>query len=328
MNQPDAGLIARFRDDLEAITGETPGAAGPLGMAVSGGADSMAMLLLAAAAWPGAVQAATVDHGLRDESAGEAAMVASVCAQLGVPHATLTLPEGWQVAGNLQDQARTARYRALAEWAGDRIPWIAVAHQRDDVAETFLMRARRGAGVGGLAAMRRSRPLDGGALLVRPLLGWARCELAMLVRAAGLTCAEDASNLDPKYDRSRMRALIAATPDLLAQRLAHAASNLRDAEAALAWTAEREAAARLRIEGAQAWLDASGLPHELVRRLAHRAVSQVRIASGSPAPWRDQGLERLIASLAEGRTGTIAGVQARAVRGEWHFRPAPPRRSH
>jgi tRNA(Ile)-lysidine synthase len=328
MDRSDSELIERFRSDLEAITGEAPSPERLLGVAVSGGPDSMALLVLAAAAYPVAVRAATVDHGLRPEAAGEAAMVAALCEGLGVPHATLTLPAGWCGPGNLQDQARTARYRALAEWAGADMPWVATAHQRDDVAETFLMRARRGAGVGGLAAMRPARRLAERVELVRPLLGWARCELALIVRRTGVTCAEDASNQDPRFDRSRMRALIAATPDLLAQRLAHAASNLRDAEAALVWAADREAGARLRFEGAEAWLDAAGLPHELARRLTHRAVSHVRTASGSPAPWRDQGLERLMASLAGGSGGTIANVQARPVRGEWHFRAAPPRRAH
>ncbi|MET0246535.1 MAG: tRNA lysidine(34) synthetase TilS [Sphingomonas sp.] len=329
MIRPDPGLVARFRTDLESLTGQTPTSAGPLAVAVSGGADSVAMLLLAAAAWPDAVRVATVDHGLRAESVGEARSVAGMSAALGVPHATLSLPPGWNAQGNLQEQAREARYAALASWAnGIGARWVAVAHQRDDVAETFLMRARRGAGVGGLAAMRPVRSLGEGVGLVRPLLGWARCELERLVREAGLTAAHDPSNGDPRFDRSRMRALIAATPDLLAQRLAHSATTLRDAEEALVWATDREAALRLRLEGGEAWLDPADLPRELCRRLAHRAIDHVRCARGADAPWRDQGLDRLIAMLGSGSVATIAGVQARALRGLWHFRPAPPHRSH
>jgi tRNA(Ile)-lysidine synthase len=315
-------LIARFRTGLEALTGEAPSPERRLGVAVSGGPDSMAMLLLSAAAYPGAVAAATVDHGLRAEAAAEAKAVADACAGSGVPHATLPV----RVApGNLQEEARQARYAALADWAErERLPWIAVAHQRDDLAETFLMRARRGAGVGGLAAMRASRPLGPNVQLVRPLLDWARCELGQI---AGNACAADPSNTDPRFDRARMRALIAATPELLAQRLAFSATNLRHAEDALAWTTTREWQAR--ATGTETvTLDPAGLPYEILRRLAHRAVTTVRAAHHLHAPFREQGLDRLIATLHAGGTGTIAGVKADTKADIWRFVLAPARRSH
>src|SRR5690349_12463072 len=100
--------VARFRADLEALTG---GAPERLGVGVSGGPDSLALLLLAAAAWPGRVEAATVDHGLRAESAAEAAFVAGLCAQLGVPHRTLHA--GMEATSNLQAAARARRYALL-----------------------------------------------------------------------------------------------------------------------------------------------------------------------------------------------------------------------
>jgi tRNA(Ile)-lysidine synthase len=315
--------IARFRTDLEALTGGAPGSEKRLGVAVSGGPDSMALLRLAHAAYPGAVAAATVDHGLRAEAGAEADAVADACATLGVPHRILPV----RVApGNLQEEARQARYAALADWAkAAQLPWIAVGHQRDDLAETFLMRARRGSGVGGLAAMRASRLLADGITLVRPLLGWARCELAQI---AGDACALDPSNTDPRFDRARMRALIAATPELLAQRLALSARNLRDAEDALEWTAAREYQSRAETKGGTLTLDPAGLPYELVRRLAARAVTATRAAHDLHAPWREQGLDRLIADLRAGTPGTIAGVLARTKGDIWLFAMAPPRRSH
>jgi tRNA(Ile)-lysidine synthase len=106
---PDPELTARFAADLAPLWSGT----GRLGVAVSGGPDSMALLLLAHAALPGRVAAATVDHGLRKESADEAAMVAAVCAGLNVPHRTLRVEVA---AGNVQSQARAARYAALAAW--------------------------------------------------------------------------------------------------------------------------------------------------------------------------------------------------------------------
>jgi tRNA(Ile)-lysidine synthase len=325
---PPAEQVERFRRDLEALTGEAPAPGRKLGLAVSGGADSVALLLLAAAAYPGAVHAATVDHGLRQGSAEEAATVAGLCAQLGVPHDILA-PQPGRSTDNLQERARTMRYAALRAWAGPRAPWVAVAHQRDDVAETFLMRARRGSGIGGLAAMRRIRRLEetSGTMLLRPLLDWSREELAAVPRCLGTSVVQDPSNVDPRYDRARVRALIAATPELVPSRLALSAQNLRHAEDALEWAFVRELP-RVVISGATASLEPGELPYELRRRLARHAVQQVRAAMGEHQPWHEQGLDRLVRGLDAGDIGTIAGVKATPEAGKWRFVPAPPRRSH
>lgn len=301
-----------------------------MALAVSGGPDSLALLLLAAAAFPGNVIAATVDHGLRPEAADEARFVGEICMALGVPHHVLA---GTIYAGNVQEGARDLRYALLAEWAEGRTRWVATAHQRDDVAETFLMRARRGSGVGGLAAMRPARPL-GGATLIRPLLDWSRAELDAIIADAGLAAVQDPSNRDPRFDRVRMRRLLAESPELPPDRLALAAQNLRHAEDALAWAAEGEWQARSRIEGDSVLLDAAALPYELQRRLVARAVDCIRPrdeqGSGpeSPSPLRGESLDRLVAALLAGGTGTIAGVKAAAKRAEWRFSTAPARRSH
>src|SRR4051812_22895684 len=106
---PAPHFVERFRSDCEALTGEAPRR---LGVAVSGGGDSLALLLLAAAAWPGRVAAATVDHRLRPESAGEARFVAGLCASLSVPHVVLEV-EVDPARSSLQRAAREARYAAL-----------------------------------------------------------------------------------------------------------------------------------------------------------------------------------------------------------------------
>ena len=136
-------------------------------LAVSGGPDSMALMLLATRWLPTAspapvVHVATVDHGLRRGSADEAKWVALQAAAMGFPHHTLTW-EGDKPATGRQAAAREARYGLLAGLIGHlSLPTpaaIAVAHHRDDQAETVLMRLARGSGVDGLAGMLPSRPL-------------------------------------------------------------------------------------------------------------------------------------------------------------------------
>lgn len=303
-------MNARFLSSLDALA-VPEGAA--IGIAVSGGPDSLALLLLAAGARPGRVRAATVDHGLRREARAEADAVASLCARIGVPHDILAV----SVAGSVQAGARTARYRALGGWcAGHGLPWLATAHHADDQAETLLMRMGRGAGLAGLAGVRATRPLREGVTLIRPLLGWRKAELEAIAADAGLSPALDPSNADPAYDRTAARALLAGTPWLEAERLAASAAHLADAEAALQWATDRAFAER--VAGDR--LDPAGLPAEIVRRLV------LRLFAGFGEAPRGPELARLIAALQAGRTATLGSVKA-TPGAHWTFTPAPPRRT-
>lgn len=285
---------------------------GVIGLAVSGGPDSLALLLLAIVSGP--VRAATVDHGLRPESRTEAERVAAICAERGVPHDILTLD---LPLGTGQAEARAARYAALGDWcAAHELTHLATAHHADDQAETLLMRLARGAGLSGLAGVRRERQLRPGVTLIRPLLERRKAELEAIVAAAGLAPVRDPSNMDPRYDRTAARALLAATHWLDADRIAQSAAHLAEAEAALDWTTERLAAERIAGDS----LDARDLPPELVRRLMLQLFARFGDAPRGPE------LARLIATLRKGRAGTLGGVKVSP--GErWTFAPAPPRRS-
>ena len=314
--EPDPALVARFAADLDALV--EPGR--PIGVAVSGGADSLALLLLAAAARPGLTEAATVDHGLRAANRDEAAMVASVCGRLAVPHRTLTVEFTKRPTSNLQAWARDKRYGLLAKWASDRkLPAIATAHHADDQAETLLMRIARGAGVGGLASVQASRLLAPGIQLVRPVLDWRREELRQVVDGAALEPADDLSNSDERFDRTRARALLQATEWLDPRRLSMVASHASDAEQALDWAAMHEFDARSSRDGTTLALDAAGLPRDLRLRLLAHAIE---LLAGEVPPGPK--LAAALKVLETGATTTLAGLHMKGG-AIWRLSPAPPR---
>jgi tRNA(Ile)-lysidine synthase len=305
-------LLDRFRADLARLTD-----ADRLGVAVSGGPDSMALLHLAAAALPGRIEAATVDHGLRPEAAAEAALVARACAGLGVPHCTLAVSVPPQAS--LQAAARHARYEALAFWCRERgLAALATAHHADDQAETLLMRLARGAGLAGLAGIRETRDL-GGVLLVRPLLGWRRAELAVIV--AEIETVADPSNADPDYDRTHVRALLAgagAAIDPL--RLTASAAHLAEAEAALSWLADEAIRSRVERSGdGRITADLEGLPRELRRRILARLIGE----ADSPVDGRT--LETAMSRLDSGRHASVGSLKL-SPGNRTLIEKAPPRR--
>jgi|APFEC2959095171_1045051.scaffolds.fasta_scaffold00008_355 tRNA(Ile)-lysidine synthase len=331
LNPPDPETVARFAADLDRLFAEAAGKALPasttIALAVSGGADSMAMLLLAAAAFPGRVGAATVDHGLRAEAADEAALVAAVCARLGVPHAILK-PAAPITGSSVQKGAREARYAALRAWVeAIGADALLTAHHADDQAETLLMRLNRASGVAGLSGIRPWR-FEGDHPVLRPLLAWRRDELRAIVSAAGVPWVEDPSNADPRHDRTRFRELLADQLLLDPAALARSAAYLGEAEVALDLLAETLRAERW--SPGKGLLRAGDLPREMQRRLVRAAIAEVRSANGITAPAFSEStnIEALLDALAGGKAATQAGVLASPERdGRWHFAPAPPRRS-
>jgi tRNA(Ile)-lysidine synthase len=311
---PPPATVARFRADLEKLSYSH----NSIAVAVSGGPDSLALLLLAHAAFPGRIHAATVDHRLRPESAAEAVFVADIAADLHVPHTTLAAewPKGPPASG-IQEAAREARYAALLGWCADQgINVLLTAHHADDQAETLLMRLNRGAGLPGLAGVRPSQPFGSG-LLLRPLLGWRSHELRSLCEAAGLTPIEDPSNADPRHERSRIRRLLRAADALDAEKVALSAAHLLEVEDAIRWLVDEVVRTRVEIGPGGASFDAAGLPREIQRRVLALLV-------GPEA--RGSAVARAVERLDSGRPATLAGLRLRP--GErWTVTAAPPRRA-
>ncbi|XDA97471.1 tRNA lysidine(34) synthetase TilS [Sulfitobacter sp. LCG007] len=314
MTGPLAGEVARFLPETDH---------GPLGIAVSGGSDSLALLLLVSEIWPARdLAAVTVDHGLRPESGGEARVVGDICKELGIDHEVLRW-QGWDGKGNLQERARRARYALMAGWAHGRgIGGIALGHTLDDQAETVLMRLARGSGVDGLSAMAPRSTRDG-MLWLRPMLTLRRQELRDHLTARGLRWVDDPSNDDRRFDRVRVRAAMAALEELGigAGALAAVAGRMQAAREVLESQVAETAGSIARPDAGAVVLQADGfraLPDEIARRLLRQAL---RFVSGSIHGPRHAPLELMLGSLRQGRGATVDGCQSVVARGAiWIFR--------
>lgn len=180
-------------------------------LAVSGGADSMAMTKLAAQYQKehnSTIHALIVDHGLRVESAAEALYVGELCQNLGVPHTVLT----WQhppITSRLQEQARLARYQLLSDWCkSNHYQYLLLAHHANDVLETFMMRLSKGSSLKGLCALKSIRDMYG-ITIIRPFLSISRDELHAVLE--GQKHVEDPSNHNMKFERVRLRQWLSHT---------------------------------------------------------------------------------------------------------------------
>jgi tRNA(Ile)-lysidine synthase len=317
---PEAALVERFG---QALDGLAP-ADSNIGIAVSGGPDSLALLLLTAAARPGKVEAATVDHGFRPGSVDEARMVADLCESLGVPHVTLTVRWDRPPQTAIQEQARKERYRLLRFWAEEReLDAVATGHHADDQAETVLMRLNRGAGVRGLAGMHPKSVVPGSAVpLLRPLLGWRHSELEQLCTSVGLAPAADPSNEDERFERVRVRRSLNGSNWLDSEAIARSATHLAEAETALDWAARAEWDRSVRAKKDLISFRPSDQPRDILRRIVGRAVRKLATEGGPE--MRGAELDRLLTTLGEGGTATLRGVICTGG-SEWRFAAAPVR---
>ena len=303
-----AALRAAIRDHFQ------PDPPACLGVAVSGGSDSLALLALLAA-WADetgapALHVVTVDHGLRPESGDEAAYVGQISAQMGLPH-TILKWEGWDGHGNLADRARRARYDLMAQWAGAQgIHDIALGHTRDDQAETLLMRLARQAGLDGLAGM-SARHRRGDLILHRPLLAHSREALRAHLRAGGIRWVEDPSNSDATYRRVQARRALNALRDvgITAEGLAQVAHHLAEARATLAQYAVEEARKITRFHSGDLVLERPALralSPDITRRILQAGLKWV---SGAEYGARGRAVDQAIAALHSGTNTTLQGCR-------------------
>jgi tRNA(Ile)-lysidine synthase len=301
---------------MAAAFGDTPPPA--LGVALSGGGDSVALtLLLHDWARPRgvALHAATVDHGLRPGSRAESEGAGRFCAGLGLSHDILPWagPDG---RGNLMDAARRARQALIADWARARgIGAVALGHTCDDQAETVLMRLARGSGVDGLSGMAAQRQA-GGVMWLRPLLAVSRDNLRAVLRARGVGWVDDPSNDDPRFDRVKARRALAvlAPLGLGAAGLVATAARMATARAALGQAAADLCDALVTVDAAgDLLIDAAILdaPEDLRDRIIAQAVMALSGAAYRP---RHAALHRMIATLAAGGRATLQGCAAERAR--------------
>ncbi|MDX1710544.1 MAG: tRNA lysidine(34) synthetase TilS [Rhodovibrionaceae bacterium] len=295
-----------------------------IAVGVSGGPDSTALALLLDA-WTrrrgGHLHAFTVDHGLRPESAAEALAVSKTLSARGISHRVLSWRPDAQ-SGNLQARARAARYELLsAACRREGILHLALAHHRDDQAETLMLRLGRGSGLEGLAAM---APVSYASDLrvIRPLLSFPKERLRATCRKIGAEWIEDPSNDNSAFARVRMRqALARLEPEgFSAKRLAETAEHLGVARQAI----EHAVAERLVRCGSLhpagfLWLNPEGLrraPTEVAQRALARILMTV---GGADYPPRFERLERLYESLRGGlrRARTLGGCRILPRRGRW-----------
>ncbi|KPA20137.1 tRNA(Ile)-lysidine synthase [Shimia sp. SK013] len=246
-----------------------------IGVAVSGGGDSMALLDLLRLSGVAEICIASVNHGLREEAADELTLVAAYAAQYGLSHDILKWH--WDGTGNLQAAARDGRRAALRGWAVDRgIAYVAMGHTADDQAETFLMRLARGSGVDGLAGMAEAR-LDGAVTWLRPALGARREALRVHLRAAGIVWADDPSNEDTRFDRVKARQMMQtlAPLGLTVERLVQTSQHMARESDTLRWAAGQAKARAAQVVGGDVVLDVDALeamPESMALRVVADAL--------------------------------------------------------
>ena len=285
-----------------------------LGVAVSGGGDSVALLrAVLAADLQIDLHVAIVNHGLRAEAKDEALFVKQLADQHDLPFDQLDW-NGPAATGNLMAQARAARRALLGQWARSQsLDAVALGHTQDDVAETFLMRLQRQSGLDGLAAMAGVSQADG-MVWMRPLLPVGRAALRDYLSDIGQIWCDDPTNQNEDFDRARMRKALKSLQlaGLTPAHIATSATYLAEAREAMSEALHHFSTRHVRQEfGGLVVTQAAftTLPSDQQRRLLACAIQWIARADYGP---RGTGVEGAIKAIAKGRAITLGGVQI------WH----------
>lgn len=303
----DVVLEAALATELAPFAGQR------IGIAISGGSDSRALLQLVVS-WARdnkcEIYGATVDHGLRPEAAAEAREVGDICAALGISHEVLRW-ENWDQRGNLQAEARRARYRLLAQWATRHaLATVCLGHTADDVAETFLIRLGRRAGVDGLAQM-QTRFSRNNTSFLRPMLNLRRADLRAYLERRKVGWIDDPSNADSRFERVRMRQALEYLEkfDLGVEKISQSAAHLKAASEALRHYAAQAAETVLSVDHCDVLLTRDAMraaPQETQRRLLIAALAHVAPPEFAP---RAKAIDNLLLALEHREATTLSGCK-------------------
>lgn len=292
-----------------------------LAVAVSGGGDSMALLVLLSRLQV-ELHCVTVNHGLRSEAAAEAEMVSRLSETLNIPHTILEWTD-WDGKGNLQAVARDARYRLIADWArAQGLTKVALGHTLDDQAETVLMRLARGAGVDGLSAM-APRRIQNNVMWLRPLLQVERADLRAFLTDQNIPWVDDPSNEDARFERVKVRQAWSSLAPLGITRsaLARVAENMVSARAALVQHAQQVAQSHVVLQDGAVRIDLTVFewqPYETARRIFLAALNWINGAIYAP---RQRSLDAAMEALMAQRSATLDGCHSLLQDGKvWVFR--------
>ena len=303
-----------FSRRLAKLSGISKNMPAHFALAVSGGADSLALLALAAKVtnpnWRFSVL--TVNHGLRAAAAKETRYVAKLARAHGLKVKTLD----WQGAAptrDIQAAAREIRYQLMTDWCQQKsCTALVVAHHLEDQAETFLLRLARGSGLDGLSAM-QSCSVHHGVRLLRPFLDMPRARLHATTQKAGFAPVDDPSNHDDRFARVRMRQVMAAlaAEGLSAARLSETAARLQSARAALDEITGQALADFVTQDAyGTVYVDRTAfkkLPEEVTRRLMARLLTSQSAYLSASLSFYPPRAERVAAVLTDIKSNRLAG---------------------
>ncbi len=302
------------KDEFSSLMTSFPDIGERFVVAVSGGADSLALCLFAAT-WAKDtgrhLVALSVDHGLRTTSRQECDTLHETLMAKGIEHHILTWM-GEKPTSGIQAAAREARYRLMSNWCREnQIEDVMVAHHQDDQAETFLLRLARGSGVDGLGAM-KTISQQGGIRLLRPLLNIPKSRLISTLKAMKQDWIEDPSNQNTDFDRVKIRKNISLLQEigLTPERLVQTAHAMQRAGDALQGMTRNWLTGHIRLfdEGycVMPQTELNGLEDEIRLRVLARIGM---VISGEIYPPRLERLQRLSESLKKGSDGTLMGCR-------------------